>query len=112
MKGNTEPSWRDLWPPAADATARVVRHLPRRPRDPSLVTCPRGCCATYKEHIRSLGLRPSIPSPKVTRHDTDTAIVTETEHWQDRQDTHVALREAPVQMTVPQPTFERLKEYA
>lgn len=43
----------------------------------------------YKEKLRSLGFRARKPSNKVTVDHTDTAIVTTTEHWEDRQDCHV-----------------------
>lgn len=71
------------------------------------MTCPRGCCATYKEHIASIGFRPTIPANKVTEHHTDTAVVTETEHWADRLDTHVQMLEPPV-MKLPKESYDHL----
>lgn len=46
----------------------------------------------YKEKLKSIGFRPTKPKNKVTEHHTDTAIVTTTEHWNDRQDTNVNMR--------------------
>lgn len=62
--------------------------------------CPKGCCESYKEHIKSIGLRPNIPKPKITVDHTDDTINTTTEHWNDRQDLHVRVRE-PVTRTLP-----------
>lgn len=45
----------------------------------------------YKEKLKSLGFRARKPSPKVTVDHTDTAIVTTTEHWHDRQDCNVSM---------------------
>lgn len=46
----------------------------------------------YKEKLQSLGWRAKKPNPKVTIDHTDTAIVTTTEHWNDRQDTNVNIQ--------------------
>jgi hypothetical protein len=56
------------------------------------MSCPRGCCASYREHIASIGLRARNPAPKQTVDVTDDTTNTVTEHWDDRQDVHIHAR--------------------
>jgi hypothetical protein len=46
----------------------------------------------YKEKLKSLNWSKSKKPIKKTVDHTDTAIVTTTEHWNDRQDTNVNLQ--------------------
>lgn len=64
------------------------------------MACPRGCCSSYREHISSLGFRPTIPAPKKTVDHTDSTINTVTEHWHDRQDVNIRVVRPPT-ITVP-----------
>jgi hypothetical protein len=52
----------------------------------------------FKEKLRSLSFRSRQPGPKVSVDHTDTAVVTTTEHWEDRQDLHVNMIE-PITIT-------------
>lgn len=63
------------------------------------MTCPRGCCPDYKTHLKSLHLRPAIPSPKKTVDHTDQTVNTVTEHWDDRQDVNIGVLK-PIQVKV------------
>jgi hypothetical protein len=56
------------------------------------VPCSRGCCASPAEHYRSLVARVGEPKSKVTVEDTPDTVNTVTEHWNDRQDVHVAVK--------------------
>jgi hypothetical protein len=40
-----------------------------------------------------VGIRPGIPSPKITVDHTDHTVNTVTEHWNDRQDVNVRVLE-------------------
>lgn len=57
------------------------------------MTCSKGCCETQAEHYRSLTVRTGPAKTKVTVDHTDDTINTVTEHWHDRQDVHVQVRE-------------------
>ena len=56
------------------------------------MACTRGCCASPKEHYRSLSTRTGEPRTKVTVEDTPDTVNTVTEHWQDRQDVSIRVK--------------------
>jgi len=62
--------------------------------------CSHGCCASNRDHWLSVAVRPVQPGPKVTVDHTDHTVNTVTEHWNDRQDVHVAVLD-PVKLTAP-----------
>jgi hypothetical protein len=55
------------------------------------MACAKGCCATQREHYRSLGVasadRHSLTKTKTDDHGTHTVDVTQ--HFDGRQDVHV-----------------------
>jgi hypothetical protein len=55
--------------------------------------CSRGCCDSPAEHYRSLTTRVGEPKSKVTVDVTDKTVNTVTEHWHDRQDVHVRVKD-------------------
>lgn len=56
--------------------------------------CSRGCCETQAEHYRSLAMRTgdTADKRKVTVEDTGTCEATVTEHWHDRQDVNIRVK--------------------
>jgi hypothetical protein len=54
-----------------------------------------GCkcgCASFREHVGGVHLRPAVPAPKVTVDHTDDTVNRTTEHFtSDRVDAHVSV---------------------
>lgn len=59
--------------------------------EPNATTCARGCCASQREHYKSLSVSSSARAEltKTTTDDHGTHSVEVTQHWQDRQDVTV-----------------------